>query len=473
MGKGLLAEAGDVLTVAVAGERLVFPAAEIVEVMRPRHLTRVPNGPASLLGLTNLRGTVLPVVSLAMLLGLPQPALSPSSRVVIIECGTPVGMLVDAVSALARDAGEPKVDLQPLLAREFSGLAQRSGGSRQVGTGANATTASERDLLALIGFFVDGQEFGLPLESVVEVALLAAAPTDIPHTGAAMMGVMAFRGGLLPLVSLRTLLGLGRDGFDRRKGRAVVVRVGPVILGLVVDSVSSVMRVPAEAIDAIPAVLTRGAAETQIAAICCLERGQRLICILSPARLLDTATTARLMDGGQQGADPAAQRQARDVATDRFVVFHLGDERYGLPISAVHTVVRRPAHLSPVPYAPAFIEGVMNLRGKLVPIINQRERFGVTGRAPSERSRVVVVAVDGLEAGLAVDAVSELVSLSARDRHAVPALNQGGTSLIDRVAPIEHDGHMILLLHPGTLLNQAERDVLLAMADTARLVAAS
>ncbi|WP_174243223.1 chemotaxis protein CheW, partial [Beijerinckia sp. L45] len=83
---------GESLVFKVAGERLALAASDVAEIIRPRAVTRVPHGPASLIGVTNLRGTVLPIISLAGLLGHATTAPSPASRIVVMATGAAVGL---------------------------------------------------------------------------------------------------------------------------------------------------------------------------------------------------------------------------------------------------------------------------------------------------------------------------------------------------------------------------------------------
>ena len=90
------------------------------------------------------------------------------------------------------------------------------------------------------------------------------------------------------------------------------------------------------------------------------------------------------------------QTQMEDA--EQFIIFQLGEEFYGLPIGSVDEIVRCPDNLTRVPRAPGFVRGLMNLRGKAVPIIDQRQRFSVPGEKDSSRRRIVVVTIDGLQA---------------------------------------------------------------------------
>jgi len=155
-------------------------------------------------------------------------------------------------------------------------------------------------------------------------------------------------------------------------------------------------------------------------------------------------------------AGPADARQ--------FVLFRLGEEHYGLPVAAVDEVLRHPPSLTRVPRAPAFLLGVMNLRGKVVPVIDQRRRFEVAGGAAPARGRILVVTIDGLQAGFAVDSASELRSIAAAEIEPVPDLGGAGGQVFDRIASLDGDGRMVLLIEPKALLDRAERDLLASLA---------
>jgi purine-binding chemotaxis protein CheW len=291
---------------------------------------------------------------------------------------------------------------------------------------------------------------------------MPATLTKVPHTDSAMIGVTALRDRLLPLVSLRVLLGMPRDGSAAGSTRIVVARLGSMTVGLVVDAVTSALRVNSGSIDPVPPVLTRGKGEAQLEGICRVDGGRRLVCLLSTARLLDSQTMALIQMQIQQESAVMASAETQNDATEQFLIFRLGEEEYGLPIQAVDEVARRPDALVRLPRAPAFVEGVMNLRGRVIPVISQRKRFAVTDDGARSR-RVVVVTVDGLQAGFAVDDVSEVVRVPAADLLAAPDIEAPGGMVFDRVLT-RPDGRMILLISPRALLDQAERDLLASIA---------
>lgn len=107
----------------------------------------------------------------------------------------------------------------------------------------------------------------------------------------------------------------------------------------------------------------------------------------------------------------------------------------------------------------------MNLRGRVVPVIDQRRRFKFEGQGERRRERIVVVRIDQMQAGFVVDAVSEVLSIPQNQLRPTPDLAADGSQVIDRIANIEVEGRMVLLLDPRELLDRAEKDLLAAMGE--------
>lgn len=441
---------------AAGGERLAMPAADVIEVIRAPRTTRVPHAPASLRGLANVRGAVVPVVSLADLLGQP---VGPERQLVLLAGATPVGLLVDEVSSLIAEARAARViEPRPLLDRAFAAIGRRSSTATAAAAEASSPSAGAVPTVALLAFTVAGQEFALPLGDVREVLRMPDGIALLPHAGAAVAGTASHRGRLVPLLDLRALLGL--DGGERRAPpRVLLTRIGRHRVGLVVDAVSAVLQIAEDQIDPLPPVLARGSAEARIQAICRLDDGRRLVSVLSSDRLLNDDVTARL---AQEGHEDMKVAPAADAGEEQILLFRLGDDEFGLPIAAISEVTRRPERLTSLPKSPAFVDGIMNLRGQVLPIIDQRRRFGVPA-GDGARKPVVVVRIGESQAGFVVDSVTRVASVPAAALQPAPDLGRDQAAAIDRVASFEVDGRIILLVNPQELLDRAERDLLSAM----------
>src|ERR1700693_4081032 len=128
----------------------------------------------------------------------------------------------------------------------------------------------------------------------------------------------------------------------------------------------------------------------------------------------------------------------------QIVGFRIGRETFGLPISQVHEIVRTP-EITNVPHAPEYVEGVMNLRGRIVPVIDLRRRFGGAAIENSRKNRVLVVDVESKAVGLIVDSASEVMKISDAQIEPPPnVLTDAATGYVTGVA--KHQGRLIILV---------------------------
>lgn len=136
------------------------------------------------------------------------------------------------------------------------------------------------------------------------------------------------------------------------------------------------------------------------------------------------------------------------------VGFRIGRETYGVPITSLHEIVRVP-EVTVVPDAPAYVEGVINLRGKIVSVIDLRKRFGEKEIRPSRRNRILVVEHNSRLCGLIVDAASEVLKISGSDVEPAGSIFQEeGLNCVTGLAKC--NGRLIVLLDMAKLLGQSE-----------------
>jgi len=126
------------------------------------------------------------------------------------------------------------------------------------------------------------------------------------------------------------------------------------------------------------------------------------------------------------------------------VGFRVGRESYGVPITSLHEIVRVP-EITAVPDSPEFMEGVINLRGKIVSVIDLRKRLGETEIVSRRTNRILVVEHRGRLSGLIVDSASEVLKIAAADVEPPPNLSQ-------ETGLGKHNGRLIVLLDVAKLL---------------------
>jgi purine-binding chemotaxis protein CheW len=260
-------------------------------------------------------------------------------------------------------------------------------------------------------------------------------------------------------LSLRTLLGLPADIQSREK--VLVTSIAGVQVGLIVDKTRAIFSVDPNMIEPTPSVLNaRAGGETQIKAIYRAENG-RLVSILAPEQLFRGEVMQRLAQSNgpmtSQAKDVANGPQEQDL---RFLVFRLGEDEFALPIEAIDEVARVPDQITRLPKTPKFLEGVVNLRGEILPVVDQRRRFDMSVRAANADRRLIVVRTERHRAGLIVDSVSEVLRCGSRALKPAPDLTGEALALVRSVINLESAQRMVLLLDPQELLSRAERGLL-------------
>lgn len=141
--------------------------------------------------------------------------------------------------------------------------------------------------------------------------------------------------------------------------------------------------------------------------------------------------------------------------TIQVVSFKLGAEEYGVDIAQVQEINRMVA-VTHVPRAPEFMEGVINLRGQLIPIIDLRSRFGMPRAEHTKNTRIVVTEIGAKRVGMVVDSVSEVLRLATDQIEDAPEMITGvDTEYIRGVGKIED--RLIILLDLARVISGAER----------------
>lgn len=112
------------------------------------------------------------------------------------------------------------------------------------------------------------------------------------------------------------------------------------------------------------------------------------------------------------------------MAEEQLVTFSLGTEEFGVDIMRVQEIIRIPP-ITRVPKAPSYVEGVINLRGNVIPVVSLRSRFGMERVDDTELSRIVVLQVQGKVFGVRVDAVTEVLRLDSEAIEPPPQVTMG------------------------------------------------
>lgn len=142
----------------------------------------------------------------------------------------------------------------------------------------------------------------------------------------------------------------------------------------------------------------------------------------------------------------------------QLVTFSIGEEEFGVNILQVQEIIRT-MEITNVPRAPEFVEGVINLRGKVIPIVDMRSRFGLESKEHDKYTRIIVIEIDMIIVGFVVDAVSEVLRIPANSVQPPPPVVAGMDSeYIDGVGKL--DDRLLILLDLDSLLDNEEMEAL-------------
>jgi purine-binding chemotaxis protein CheW len=145
------------------------------------------------------------------------------------------------------------------------------------------------------------------------------------------------------------------------------------------------------------------------------------------------------------------------------VGFRIGRETFGVPIGLVHEIVRVP-DITAVPDSPGYVEGVINLRGKIVSVVDLRKRFGEKEIVVGKKNRILVAEVSGKMVGLIVDAASEVIKLPAAEIDPPPSVfDEGELNYVTGVGKLK--GRLIILVDLSKILQKGELRRLSEIAD--------
>ena len=149
----------------------------------------------------------------------------------------------------------------------------------------------------------------------------------------------------------------------------------------------------------------------------------------------------------------------------QLVSFNIGQEEFGLDIQSIQEI-NRMVDITRVPNAPEFVSGVINLRGKVIPIIDLRKRFGFPSKEYDKNTRIIVVELNGMVVGFIVDAVSEVLRIPKSITEPPPSIVAGiGSEYITAVAKLEN--RLLILLDLERILKDKEKQQLSPMGESA------
>ncbi len=603
--KSINATEGQLVVFALGEEEFGVDIHQVKEIVRMPDLTAVPKSPDYVAGICNLRGKVLPALDSRNRFGLKKREVTEDSRLLVVETdGNATGLIVDGLREVMHIRDEqvaPPPAVCKGIDRGFlSGVVKKDDGKRLVlilklaevlkiedeetaavqdvggraGAGSVSETVKEEvvDDEQLVSFHIADEEYAFNIDSVREI-LRVSEITEVPNVPAYIKGVITVREQLIPIIDLRSLLGideliagninelemivkehrqwivdleqaledgeqfpgtldpvqcafgrwlvvnpalvenelfrelrprhtvfhelghelldlaaadketaltrfkaelvpLGKEIIDsleclkvdisaiiKNNQRIMVVENGTLFMGFLVDSVKEVLRLPKALIDAPPWNVSSG--HREVAGVAKIDEGKRLIMIMDEKNLIGEKESVMLDEikqkKEQDNPDQSQTLAEKSLVEEQLVTFFIGEEEYGVKIMQVQEI-NRLEEITSVPKAPEFIDGVTNLRGNVIPVMNIRKLFGREERKKDDRTRIVIVDIAGKKTGLRVDRVNEVLRIPKSDIDDTPPIVAGSDAarFMEGVCKLDGGRRMVMLINVQRILGTDE-----------------
>lgn len=413
---------------------------DVKEIIRVPDITRVPNAPVYVEGACNLRGNILPIIDGRTWFNLERKNRDENSRVLVIDVdGKATGVIVDKVSEVMRvniaDIEAPPEIIRNVDLDYLNGVVKLENGNRLVmlldvvkalsvnnaqkeeikeqneslqknsailGSSNNESIDEEQ----LVSFLLGKEEYAIGIMKVKEI-IRTPQIVKVPNCEEYIEGVVSIRNNLLPIINLRTCFGMEHLEVNDHT-RILVVDMGSFTAGIMVDKVLEVLRVPSSIIQSPPRFSTQS--EDQLKGVAKLDQGKRMILMLEPSKLISADVISGISgtDGIYKEDSDGKSIGKQLIDEEQLVTFKIDSVEYGVKIANVQEI-NRMTEVTKIPRAPYCIEGIVNLRGNVIPALNLRKLFNLPEKSITDATRIIIIDHNGKRTGIVVDSVSEVL----------------------------------------------------------------
>lgn len=425
------------VTFVTAGEEYGLPIDSVYEVIKLEEVTQVPDVPDFILGLINVRDEFLPLVDFRTLLAL------------------------DSLLADINFSLDSKVKRHGESFKHFLEVGQRVCSGQLEAVDVDLS----QENCPLTEWFKTFRTASEKINQAVAKVLMADQALHNWAKAKTWIQEHNVDGLQKGLAQLQARLGDAMDDFRQvleeeiaEDQRVVVMGLGQVKVGLLVDRMSQVLRVPKDNITDPPRLLNRHA-RTNLKGIARLKEGERIILLLSANDLFDVQLLTEIQNVNDRGEPSLQEKKNKEMEKEvQLVTFVLGTEEFALPIEDVQEI-NRLSELTRVPRTPDFVEGVMNVRGNVIPAISLRKKFLWPSKDYDEATKVLIVHLEGQMTGLIVDGVSEVLRVPQKAIEPPPEIIGFNleTKFLRGVVKVQAKQKMILLLELNQILNVEEK----------------
>ncbi|MCR4434447.1 MAG: chemotaxis protein CheW [Clostridiales bacterium] len=464
----------------IGEEEFAFGISQVKEIIRLPSMTRVPNAPFFVTGLCSLRGELLPVIDSRKLFNMADTEYNEGSRIIVTDIeGKKVGLVADRVSEVISVeesmVKDPPGSIRGMDGGVINGILLLNHGKRlimildahKIVHAGNLEAYSKQqaphknfqDLIKrpleeeqIVIFNIGMEEYAFRISCVKEIIRLPEI-MKVPNTAGYIEGVLSIRNQLLAVIHLGRLLGMNCEQTEEYS-RVVIINSGSLTFGVIVDKVSQVMRVRKDSFKS-SSFGERGSGTGYAKGFFSLNSGKRLVMVLEPLNLVshEDVSSVLSLDSKMDTEGMSPNMGEIENSQEHVVIFKLGKEEFGIRINYVKEV-NRISDIVHFPGAPAFIDGMVNLRGEVLPVLNLKILFNENSSA-YESSKFLVVEFGSKRIGIRIDSVSEVLKFPKSCLEEASEVLDGNDNIryIDAIAKLNGGEKIVLILNLPAVLS--------------------
>ncbi len=466
----------------------------IQEIIKSQNVTAVPGSPSFIEGIINLRGMIVPVINLRKRFSLEEDENVIQKVIVVNIKGLITGIMVDNVREVKNienkelkmtkslvagiDAEYLKgiltfednelvtlLDLDKILNSDELDIAKMSElGIGDAGQDFSVDNEEEEDeeLVSaqdLVVTFALGEEsIALNLAKVIEIIDVPTI-TPVPDAPPYLQGVICQRDQIIPIIDIKKIIdieGLKKEKYLEEDKSIVICNFFNVPIGIIVDKVNRIFVIEQDKILPLPDVFDIEFSK-YFDGVYKFEHIDSLTTLLNIEELIPTSDKDQLIQMSQ--AESSSEEEVVTVSEQIMTTFRVGEDIYGVSIEKVREIINY-SRVTAVPRAPSFIEGIINLRGQIIPVIDINKRFGLEATEKTAVSRIIVTQIGNNITGIIVDEVKEVRAYAEDLFSEPPAVIKGRKNTYIESVIRQSDGSMILILNINDILSKLEKEKL-------------
>lgn len=422
---------------------------EVVNI--PEKIIQMPLAPEFLIGVFNLRGLIIPIVNLKSLLKFEDSTINPHHKVAIIDHeGAKVGIIFDSTSEIIR------VNEQILSEFTYSSEA-----SHKIISGAIKLDSGNRilqiiDPFALvsienipqildqqnlrnknnaylnqqhekrkkcISFSIENLKMGFEMSGIHEIIKVPEIQQS-SNQNELCVGNVNLRGKIIPVINLAKLLKASEGGIEiNNDKRIIILKIENELFGLLVDSVDSINSYVTEDLMTIP-LLNKSRSNMFLG--CISFEGLGDVILLNYNEVLSNKEILEVTQGHSNIYNSSDEKESvqsrKNISREAYISFKL-DHLFGVSIKDIREIINFSDEVISTPGMPAFVKGVLNLRGKLITIIDTRLLYAMgDSKSINEDSKILIFDFQEERFGLIVDSVESIITIDNDKKMKVPSL---------------------------------------------------